>query len=158
MNKRYLALLAFSAVASGLTGNCSAAPSTAFVPASASVAPDAAPRSNADEIQIMTNAPAENVTILGELKVQGDSTASLHDLMVAALDAAAIRGADFVALSSAGAQPTLWVGKMVPSGHGRSMFVAGSLQGSEVNRIASIPPGASGSISLVVGRYLRKTA
>ena len=77
MNKRYLALLAFSAVASGLTGNCSAAPSTAFVPASASVAPDAAPRSNADEIQIMTNAPAENVTILGELKVQGDSTAVL---------------------------------------------------------------------------------
>jgi hypothetical protein len=158
MNKHCTALLVFSAAASGLTGICRAAPSTAFVPAPALVAPDASPGSSADEIQILTSAPSEGATILGELRVQGDSDASLHDLMVAALDAARVKGADFLALCSASAQPTMWVGKMVPVGHGRSMFVAGPVRGAEVNRIASIPPGGTGSISLIVGKYARKAA
>ncbi|MFY9925763.1 MAG: hypothetical protein ABSF76_12460 [Opitutaceae bacterium] len=158
MNKRFLALLALSAAAVGLPGICRAAPSTEFIPASASIASEFTHKSSADDIQIMTIAPSENVTILGELKIQGDSDASLHDLMIAALDAAKAQGADFLALASPGSQPTLWVGKMVPAGHGRSMFVAGPVQGSEVNRIASIPYGGTGSISLIVGRFVRKAA
>ena len=158
MKKRYIALLALSAVASSLTGICRATPSTAFVPTLATTTQDLAPKTSADEIQIMTNAPAEDVTILGELKVQGDSDASLQDLMVAALEAASNKGADFLAFVGAGNQPNLWVGKMVPVGHGRSMFVAGSLRGSEVNRIATIPPCGTGTISLIVGKFVRKAA
>ena len=150
--------MVLSAVSSGLVGICRAAPSTAFVPASASVQLDATAGSSADDIKIMTNAPAENVTILGELKIQGDPDASFHDMIVAALDAAKQRGADFLALAGAGVQPTIWVGKMVPAGHGRSMFVAETIRGSDVNWIASIPPAASGSISLIVGKYARKPA
>jgi hypothetical protein len=158
MNKRYISLLAVAAVAFGLAGSCVAAPTAAFIPTSLNTASELVPKTNLEDIQIMTVAPAADVTIIGELKVQGESDASLHDLMVAALNAAKEKGADFVALVSPGVQPTMWVGKMVPVGHGRSELMVGTVMGSEINRISSIPPESSGSLSLIVGRFNRKIA
>jgi hypothetical protein len=141
-----------------LASTCISAPVSAFVPSLASAGMQSSPKSSADKIQIFTNAPSDDVVVLGELNVDGGSGASLHELMVAALGEAMRKGADFVALYTADAQPALWVGKMVPAGHGRSMFVAGPVLGSEVGRIAAIPPGRTGPLHLILGRYSKKSA
>jgi hypothetical protein len=159
MNKLYIIrLLIVPAAALGLAASCAAAPVSTFFPSPASARLQAASKASADDIQIVTNAPAEDAVILGELSVDGGSRASLHEIMVAALGEAMSKGADFVALYAPNAQPSLWVGKMVPSGHGRSMFVAGPVLGSEVGRIAAIPPGSIGSIRLILGRYSKAGA
>ena len=138
--------------------SCVAGPVSVFYPAPASAGAQYGSRASADDIQIFTNVPSDDVVILGEVSVDGGSGASLNELMVAALGEAMSKGADFVALYTANAQPMLWVGKMVPAGHGRSMFVAGPVLGSEVGRIAAIPPGRTGPIRLIVGRYARRGA
>ena len=142
----------------GFATTCTAGPVSAFYPSPASAGLRFEPKASADEIQILASPPAENVVILGELSVTGDPHASLHELMVAALGEAMSKGADFVSLASGDAQPGMVLGKMVPSGHGRSMFVAAPLQGSEVGRIAAIPPESTGSIRLILGRYAKKAA
>src|SRR5580698_249614 len=124
MNKRYYIRYAMvPAAALSLAVTCMAGPVSAFYPSPASASVQLGSKPSYDEIQIFTNAPSEDVVILGELSVDGGARASLHQLMVAALDEARSRGADFVALYGPGTQPALWVGKMVPVGHGRSMFV-----------------------------------
>jgi len=147
-----------SAAALGFAATCRAAPVSEFFPSPDSSGVQATAKASAGDIQIFTNAPSEDVVILGELSVNGGSGASLHELMVAALGEAMGKGADFVALYSPTSQPSLWIGKMVPSGHGRSMFVAGPVLGSEVGRIAAIPPGSPGSLRLILGRYAKRSA
>jgi hypothetical protein len=138
--------------------SCAAAPVSVFYPSPASAGAQYSSKASADDIQIFTNAPSDDVVILGEVSVDGGSGASLNELMSAALGEAMSKGADFVALYATNAQPALWVGKMVPAGHGRSMFVAGPVLGSEVGRIAAIPPGGTVPIRLIVGRYSRRGA
>jgi hypothetical protein len=138
--------------------SCVAAPVSVFTPSPASAGAQYGSKASADDIQIFTNAPSDDVVILGEVSVDGGSGASLNELMVAALGEAKSKGADFVALYTTNAQPALFLGKMVPAGHGRSMFVAGPVLGSEVGRIAAIPPERTGSIRLIVGRYSRRGA
>ena len=146
------------AAALAFAASCAAAPVSVFYPSPASAGAQYSSRASADDIQIFTNAPSDDVVILGEVSVDGGSGASLNDLMSAALGEAMSKGADFVALYATNAQPALWVGKMVPAGHGRSMFVAGPVLGSEVGRIAAIPPGGTVPIRLIVGRYSRRGA
>jgi len=146
------------AVALGFAASCAAAPVSAFYPSAASAGAQYASKASTDDIQIFTNAPSDDVVILGELSVDGGSGASLNELMIAALGQAMSKGADFVALYTPNAQPVLFIGKMVPAGHGRSMFVAGPVLGSEVGRIAAIPPERTGSIRLILGRYSKRGA
>jgi hypothetical protein len=146
------------AAALALAVSCAASPVSVFYPAPASAGAQYGSKASSDDIQIFTNAPSDDVVILGEVSVDGGSGASLNDLMAAALGEAMSRGADFVALYSTNAQPSLWVGKMVPAGHGRSMFVAGPVLGSEVGRIAAIPAERTGSIRLILGRYSKRGA
>jgi hypothetical protein len=159
MNKRSnIRLLLVPVAALGFAASCIAAPVSTFFPSPASPGQQAAPKASADHIQMFTNAPSDEAVILGELYVDGGSRASLHELMVAALGEAVSKGADFVALYAPNAQPSRFLGKMVPVGHGRSMFVAGPVFGSEVGRIAAIPPGNIGSIRLILGRYSKAGA
>jgi len=138
--------------------SCVAAPVSVFYPAPASAGTQYGSKASADDILIFTNVPSDDVVILGEVSVDGGSGASLNELMGAALGEAMSKGADFVAFYAASAQPALFLGKMVPAGHGRSMFVAGPVLGSEVGRIAVIPPERMGSIRLILGRYSRRGA
>src|SRR5580658_7038149 len=85
---------------------CQATPSTTFYPA-ASNAQHFEPKASADSIQILSSVPTDNVTILGEVSVEGGVGSSLHELMAAALDQAKSKGADFVALTGSGAQSGL---------------------------------------------------
>lgn len=159
MNKRYnIRSMMVPVAALGFAVSCMAGPVTSFYPSPAAASVQLGSKASDDDIQIVTNAPSDDAVILGELSVDGGSGASLHELMVAALGEAVSKGADYVALYSSGAQPSLWVGKMVPSGHGRSMFVAGPVLGSEVGRIASIPPDNAGSIRVILGRYSKRGA
>jgi hypothetical protein len=146
------------AVALGFAVSCMAVPVSAFHPSPASAGVQYDSKASADDIQIFTNAPSDDVVILGELSVDGGSGTSLNELMVAALGQAMSKGADFVALYPPDAQPALFLGKMVPAGHGRSMFVAGPVLGSEVGRIAAIPPERTGNIRLILGRYSKRGA
>jgi hypothetical protein len=159
MNKHYnIRQLLVPAAALALAVSCVASPVNVFYPAQASPGAQFSPKASADDIQIFTNAPSDDVVILGEVSVDGGSGASLNDLMDAALGEAMSKGADFVALYATNAQPTLFIGKMVPAGHGRSMFVAGPVLGSEVGRIAAIPRESMGSIRLILGRYSKRGA
>jgi hypothetical protein len=159
MNKHYnIRLLVVPAAALALAVSCVAAPVSVFYPSPASAGAQYGSKASADDIQIFTNAPSDDVVIIGEVSVDGGSGASLNKLMTAALGEAMGKGADFVALYATNAQPALFIGKMVPVGHGRSMFVAGPVLGSEVGRIAVIPPGGTGSIRLILGRYSKRGA
>jgi hypothetical protein len=149
-----LFLLPMAAV--GLAANCMAAPTSTFTPSQSSTGLSQERKASTDDIQILAGAPTENVVILGELSFNGQSGASFHDQMVVALGEAMDKGADFVALAGTDTRAGLVLGKMVPSGHGRSMFVAGPLLGSEVGRIATIPPDFAGSVRVVLGRYSNK--
>jgi hypothetical protein len=151
----YRLLFTLPLAAFGLAVAGAAQPAITFYPAPESAGVQASPRMNTDDIELMTMAPAGNTVILGELSIDGRPDASLHDLMVAALNAAASKGADFVALAKPDTMPTRWLGKMVPAGHGRSMFVAGTVLGSEVGRIAAIPGRFPNSVQVVLGRYTR---
>jgi hypothetical protein len=141
-----------TAAAAALAVACQAAPSATFYPSTSS-AQRFEPKASVDDIQILPSAPADNAVILGELRIEGGDDASLHGLMVAALCEAANRGASFVALAGADNGPGLVLGKMVPAGHGRSMFMVGPVLGSEVGRIAAIPAGGISSIRVVLGRF-----
>ena len=132
-----------------------AIPISAYSPSPETAALRVEPKASADDIEILTSSPSDGVLVLGDLSVNGGPNASLHELMVQALNVAASKGADFVALAKPDGEPMRFLGKMVPVGHGRSMFVAGPLKGSEVNRIASIPGDRPGSIRVVLGRYAR---
>jgi hypothetical protein len=147
--------LLVSAAAFTLAVGCKAAPSTTFYPAASTASQRLEPKSSADSIQILSSAPTDNVIILGEISVEGGAGSSLHELMAAALGEAQSKGADFVALAGSDAQSGLVIGKMVPAGHGRSMFVAAPVLGSEVGRIAAVPAETTGSIRVVLGRYAR---
>jgi hypothetical protein len=156
MKTRYTTMLLMIPMATfGVAIDSVAHPVSAFYPSSAASTVRFDPKVSSDDIEILPDSPADKVVILGELSVNGDPNVSLHDLMVAALSEAASKGADFVALAKTDAQANLFLGKMVPAGHGRSMFVAGPLKGSEVGRIAAIPARSPGSIRLVLGRYLK---
>jgi|SRR5580658_6916880 hypothetical protein len=159
MKKRYnIRFLMIPVATFGFAVACAAAPASAFYPSPESAGAQFGAKASADDIQMLTNAPSDGVVVLGELSVDGGSQASLHDLMVAALGEAMSKGADFVALYPANAQPELFLGKMVPVGHGRSMFEAGPVLGSEVGRIATIPPDRSSTIRLILGRYSKRGA
>lgn len=148
-----LASLMAPAAALAFAVNCDAAPSTTFYPSA--TAYHFEPKASTGDIQILSSAPSDNTVILGELSIDGGSDSSLHDLMVAALGVAMNKGADFVALSKSDTRPGLVLGKMVPVGHGRSMFVASAVQGSEINRIAAIPSETAGPLRVVIGRYAK---
>jgi hypothetical protein len=138
-----------------VSAECVAQPVSTFYPSPADPTTHFEATVNAKNIEILPSPPESNVVILGKLSVSGNPNASIHELMVAALGEAANKGADFVALDRLDAQANLFLGKMVPVGHGRSMFVAGPLKGSEVGRISSIPDSSLGSIRVVLGKYLK---
>jgi hypothetical protein len=147
-----MSCLLASAAAATLSVESVAAPTATFLPSPSSTEQHFAPKATADGIQILPGAPAGNVVIIGELSIDGGAGAPLHLLMNAALNEAMNRGADFLALSGADSR-SIALGKMVPAGHGRSMFVAGPVLGSEVGRIAAIPAGGIASIRMVLGRF-----
>jgi hypothetical protein len=151
----YRLLFALPLAAFGLAVAGAAQPATTYYPSPESAGLQAPPKVNTDDIELMTMAPTGNAVILGELTIDGGPDASLHELMVAALNAAASKGADFVALAMPNTMPVRFLGKMVPAGHGRSMFVAGTVMGSEVGRIAAIPGRFPNSVQVVLGRYTR---
>jgi hypothetical protein len=156
MKTRYnIILLMIPMAILGLADDCAANPVSVFYPSPTAATLRVDPKVNGNDIQILPNYPLDNVVILGELSVDGGRGASLHDLMVAALSEAASKGADFVALVRVDTQANLFLGKMVPAGHGRSMFVAGPLKGSEVGRIASIPNESPGAIRVALGKYAK---
>src|SRR5580658_5843413 len=86
MNKHYnIRLLMVPAAALALAVSCAASPVSVFYPAPASAGAQYGPKASADDIQIFTNAPSDDVVILGEVSVDGGSGASLNELMAAAL-------------------------------------------------------------------------
>jgi hypothetical protein len=155
MKIRHNIMLLVIPMALGFAADCVAVPVSTFYPNPAGANVRATPKGSTNDIDILPSSPTANVVILGELNVDGSTKTSIHDLMVAALNEASNKGADFVALDRMDAQANLFLGKMVPVGHGRSMFVAGPLKGSEVRRIASIPARSPGSIRVFLGKYLR---
>jgi hypothetical protein len=150
-----LGIIAIQAAALCVARPAKSATLSTFYPAPESTNTRFEPKPGTDDIQILTYIPAEPVVILGEVNIASASNASLHELMVAALNEAKARGGDFVALAPPSVYPSMFLGKMVPAGHGRSIFVPGPLQGSEVGRIAAIPAKKLGSLRLIIGRYTR---
>jgi len=146
-NTNYVALFVIPAAAIAFAARCAAAPATSFTPSQTSSGLHLEPKAGPSEVQILQNPPSENAVIIGEVQVQGGPESSLHDMMAAALDEAAKRGADFIALTTQGQQSGRVSGKMVPIGHGRSLFVADPVQG-----------GQAAGICVILGKYTRKVA
>jgi hypothetical protein len=151
----YRLLIMIPVIAFGTNVARSSQPAAAYIPSQETSQSQGTSRTDRDEIEILTAPPATDAVILGRLSLNGNDATSLHDLIVTALNTAASKGADFVALSQKDAEHYWFLGKMVPVGHGRSMFVAGPVKGSEVNRIAAIPGSFPSSVEMVLGRYTR---
>lgn len=111
-----------------------------------------------DDVRIFTRFPATDTIVLGEMTVDGGSAVSLSRVMESAVREAASRGADFVALAEPDQPAPFAIGKMVAYGHGRSVFVAGSVTGSDLNWVSSSPRAESQPMRLVFGAYRNEPA
>jgi len=141
------------AAAWAVSAPCAADTSATFVPSDSSAPARVEAKTSGDAIQILAGFPADRAVIIGELDIKADADTSISHLMAAALREAANQGADFIALAKPSVQPGLVLGKMVPFGHGRSLFVAGPVEGSEVGRMAAIPAGSISHLHVILGRY-----
>jgi hypothetical protein len=151
--RNLFALLMAPAAAWAVSAPCAADTSATFIPADSSAPVRAEAKTSGDAIRILAGFPADRAVIIGELEVKADADTSIAHLMAAALREAATQGADFIALAKPAVQPDLVLGKMVPVGHGRSLFVAGPIEGSEVARMAALPGGSLSHLHVILGRY-----
>jgi hypothetical protein len=153
--RNYIALLTASTALVHLSTSRANAQTPSFYPSPAAAGQHFEPKASAGEVQILANLPDKGVIVIGELGVQGGPGISVADMVATAQSEAMKRGADFVALAKPAAQSGAALGKMVPVGHGRSMFVANTPnQGSGS---AAEPIEAAGGIRVIIGRFSKTT-